>query len=99
VPLTFKATDYRPITNRKFVTDIKANFRAAPNTGGRIIKQFPGNRKVIPSGVVKGQAITGGSPRTGFKPTDWFEARMKIGTRVELGYFHCSVLTDQEPVE
>jgi murein DD-endopeptidase MepM/ murein hydrolase activator NlpD len=99
VPLTFKAADYRPITNRKFVTDIKANFRAAPNTAGRIIKQFPGNKKVIPSGVVKGQAITGGSPRTGFKPTDWFEARMKVGTKVELGYFHCSVLTDQEPVE
>jgi len=99
MPLSFKAADYRPITNRKYVTDIKANFRAAPNTGAAIIKTFSGDTKVIPSGVVKGQAVKGGMPRTGFGPTDWFEARMKVGTTVHLGYFHASVLTRESRVE
>ncbi|MGZ8512637.1 MAG: peptidoglycan DD-metalloendopeptidase family protein [Candidatus Limnocylindria bacterium] len=99
MPLVFKATSYRPLTNRRYVTDIKANFRAAPNTGSRIIKQFPGNTPVIPSGVVTGQAIQGGSPRQGFVPTDWLEARMKVGTNVELGYFHSSVLTGESHIE
>jgi len=97
--LRFKATDFRSITNRRYVTDIKANFRAAPNTGSAVIKQFPGNTSVIPSGVVKGQAIQGGSPRKAFVPTDWLEARMKVGTNFELGYFHSSVLTGETRVE
>ncbi len=99
MPLTFNAADYRSITNRKFTTDIKANFRSAPNTGAPVIKQFPGNTEVIPSGVVKGQAIQGGAPRAGFAPTDWFEARMKVGTKVQIGYFHASVLTNQKRIE
>lgn len=97
--LTFKAADYRVITNRRFKTDIAANFRAAPNTGAAIIKQFPGNTVVIPSGVVKGQTVHQAPARTGFAANDWFETRMKVGTKVQLGYFHASVLTGQSPVE
>ncbi len=96
MPLTFKATDYRAITNRRFVTDKKARFREAPNTRSRILKTFPSNIKVIPSGVVKGEAIAGGAPRQGLRATDWLEARMKVGTNVVLGYFHASVLTNKE---
>ena len=99
MPLTFKAADFRPITNRRYLTDIDARFREAPHTRAKIIKTFPGNTKVIPSGVVKGEAIAGGSPRQGFRPTDWLEVRMKVGGNVVLGYFHASVLTNQESVE
>jgi len=59
----------------------------------------PGQQESHFVGRREGQAITGGSSRTGFKPTDWFEARMEIGTNVELGYFNCSVLTNVQPVE
>jgi hypothetical protein len=97
--LAFKATDYRPLTNRKFLTDIAANFRSAPNTGAPIIKQFPGNTTVIPSGVVKGQTVHQAAARAGFAANEWFEARMKVGTKVQLGYFHASVLTGQSAVE
>jgi murein DD-endopeptidase MepM/ murein hydrolase activator NlpD len=99
MPLSFKASDYRPITNRKYLTDLKARFRSAPNTRAVVIKTFPGNTTVIPSGVVKGESVPGGMPRAGFKPTDWFEARMKVGTTFQLGYFHASVLTRQTKVE
>jgi murein DD-endopeptidase MepM/ murein hydrolase activator NlpD len=99
MPLVFKATDFRPITNRQYTTDINANFRDGPSTRATVIKKFPGGVKVIPSGVVKGQAIAGGSPRAGFKQTDWLEVRMKVGANVVLGYFHASVLTNQAKVE
>ena len=97
--LAFRAADYRPITNRKFLTDISANFRAAPNTGAAVLKKFPGNTTVIPSGVVKGQTVNQAAPRAGFVANEWFEARMPVGTKVLLGYFHASVLTAQTPVE
>lgn len=97
--IAFKTTDYRPITNRRFLTDISANFRAGPNTGAPVLKRFPGNTTVIPSGVVKGQAVSQGAPRAGFTSNEWFEARMTVGAKVLLGYFHASVLTAQTPIE
>jgi murein DD-endopeptidase MepM/ murein hydrolase activator NlpD len=99
MPLQFKAADYRPLTNRKYTTDKNAKFREAPNLRAKVIKMFPGNVQVIPSGVVKGDAVAGGFPRTGLGATDWLEARMKVDNNIVLGYFHASVLTNQQKVE
>ena len=66
--LRFKASDFRSITNRRYVTDIKANFRAAPNTGSAVIKQFFWEYQRHPLGRREGPGNPGGLTAESLRP-------------------------------
>ena len=97
--LRFPAAKYRSITNRRFTTHVTARFRAEPNRQSAVLKEFKKGIVVVPSGVVKGEAVANVATPTGFGANEWFECRLHTGRAFELGYFHASTLKDERRVE